>query len=251
MSFKLAYLSPDGVELDLLDGSDGGPFVEFETLSGFVGEFEDTVVQTPGVPGGRVDFRDRVVAQMSGAFTVVAPDRTAWRVVRDAFSSRRYGSLFLTIDGVQFWLPVRLRSSLPSPALRPGVGARVQVDLVSDGDGGGVWNFRSASEESEVVVSNWGDVPLWPEVVWAGAGGRVTLPSGVGFTLPAVVGEFRLPLARVHAGRVYNPDGVADREVSRRVDAVSEMVPVGETRAYRVPSGARLQWDVGVFDPWH
>lgn len=251
MDFELVYTSADGVVLDLFDGSGGGPFVEVDSLSGFVGEFEDTVVSSPGVPGGRVDFRDRVVAPLTGSFTLVVPSREAWGVVREAFSTRRYGTLRLVSGRRVCELPVRLKVSLPSPGVRPGVGGRVQVDLVSDGVGGGVWLSRAVSRDSSVTVTNWGDVPVWPEVVWSGAGGRVVLPSGVGFTLPAVVGEHRLPLARVNAGRVFGPDGEVDRALSREVGAVSEMVPVGESREYQVPDGAVLVWSVGVFDPWH
>lgn len=251
MDFELVYTSADGVVLDLFDGSGGGPFVEVDSLSGLVGEFEDTVVSSPGVPGGRVDFRDRVVAPMTGSFTLVVPSREAWGVVREAFSTHKYGTLRLTSGGRVSELSVRLRVSLPSPGVRPGVGERVQVDLVSDGVGGGVWLSRAVSRDSIVTVTNWGDVPLWPEVVWSGAGGRVVLPSGVGFTLPAVVGEHRLPLARVNAGRVFGPDGEVDRALSREVGAVSEMVPVGESREYQTPEGAVLVWSVGVFDPWH
>ena len=251
MDFELVYTSADGVVLDLLDGSSGGPFVEEDTITGFVGEFEDTVVSSPGVPGGRVDFRDRVVAPMTGSFTLVVPSRESWGIVRQAFSTHKYGTLRLTSGGRVFELPVRLRVSLPSPGVRPTAGGRVQVDLVSDGIGGGVWSSRAVSRVPVATVTNWGEVPVWPEVVWSGAGGRVALPSGVGFTLPAVVGEHRLPLARVNAGRVFGPDGEVDRVLSRQVGAVSEMVPVGESREYQTPEGAVLVWFVGVFDPWH
>ena len=130
MDFELVYTSADGVVLDLFDGSGGGPFVEVDSLSGFVGEFEDTVVSSPGVPGGRVDFRDRVVAPMTGSFTLVVPSRDSWGVVREAFSTHKYGTLRLTSGGRVSELSVRLRMSLPSPGVRPGVGGRVQVDLV-------------------------------------------------------------------------------------------------------------------------
>lgn len=251
MDFELVYTSPDGDVFDLLDGSSGGPFVEVDTLSGFVGEFEDTVVSSPGVPGGRVDFRDRVVAPMTGSFTLVVPSRESWGGVREAFSTCRYGTLRLVSGGRVCETPVRLSVALPSPGVRPGVGSRVQVELVSDGDGGGVWGVREVSRENVATVTNWGDVPVWPVVVWEGRGGRVVLPSGVGFTLPAVVGRHELPLARTNAGRVFGPGGEVDRALSRQVGAVSEMVPVGESREYTVPDGAVLVWTVGVFDPWH
>ena len=45
MSYSLKYVSPTGTEYEFLNGFDGEPFVEFDTLSGFVGVFEDTPVQ--------------------------------------------------------------------------------------------------------------------------------------------------------------------------------------------------------------
>lgn len=37
MSYSLKYVSPTGHKYEFLDGSDGEPFVEMDTLSGFVG----------------------------------------------------------------------------------------------------------------------------------------------------------------------------------------------------------------------
>ena len=95
MSYSLKYVSPTGAEYEFLDGSDGGPFVEIDTLAGFVGIFEDTPVQSVGVPGAVVDFRDRVVQQMTGSFTLVVYSREQWEKVRRDFSTREYGTLIL------------------------------------------------------------------------------------------------------------------------------------------------------------
>lgn len=245
MSYRIEYVSPDG-GLRLESGVGDGPaFIEGESLEGFVGEFEDTGVSVVGAPGEVVDFRDRRVLPLTGSFTLVVKDTDRWGEVRSAFSSRMWGQL--VIEGEQrFVLPVRLSASLPSPASKPVVGSRVQVSLRADG---GVWLCPLFSRDSDVIVTNWGDVPVWPRVVWDGKGGRVTLPSGVGFDLPAVKGEHVLHLDRVKAGEVFGPDGF-DAGLTRRVDAVSEMVPIGEERTFKVPAGARLLWDVGVFDPW-
>ncbi|MDK8668982.1 hypothetical protein QP902_09895 [Corynebacterium marquesiae] len=242
MSYSLKYVSPTGREYEFLNGSDGEPFVEFDTLSGFVGVFEDTPVQSVGVPGAVVDFRDRVVQQMTGAFTLVVFSREQWEQARRDFSTREYGTLILDNDGL-FELPVRLAESLPTPGHVPAVGSRLEVSMIADT---GVWLSR-ASSTGIVNVTNWGDVPVWPEIVWKGNNQSVVLPSGVGFPLPYVMGTHRLPLDRRASGKaVGESTGKAIK-----TDAVGEMVPVGATREYRVTSGARVEWSVGVLDPWN
>lgn len=242
MSYSLRYVSPTGREYEFLNGSDGEPFVEMDTLTGFVGVFEDTPVQSVGVPGAVVDFRDRVVQQMEGAFTLVVFDRGQWEQVRRDFSTREYGTLILD-SGLRFELPVRLSESLPTPGHVPAVGSRLEVSMIADT---GVWLSR-ASATNSVNVTNWGDVPVWPEIVWEGSNQSVVLPSGVRFSLPRVSGEYRLPLDRRASGKATSE---ATGEVVK-TDAVGEMVPVGATREYTVTSNARVEWSVGVLDPWN
>lgn len=242
MSYSLKYVSPTGNEYEFLRGSDGDPFVEFDTLTGFVGLFEDTPVQSVGMPGALVNFQDRVIQQMTGAFTLVVFSREQWEQVRRDFSSREYGTLILDNDGL-FELPVRLAESLPAPGHVPSVGSRLEVSMVADT---GVWLSR-ASATNSVSVTNWGDVPVWPEIVWKGNNQSVVLPSGVGFPLPSVSGEYRLPLDRRASGKaVGESTGKAIQ-----TDAIGEMVPVGATRQFTVTSDARVEWSVGVLDPWN
>lgn len=242
MSYSLKYVSPTGNEYEFLRGSDGGPFVEFDTLTGFVGLFEDTPVQSVGMPGALVNFQDRVIQQMTGAFTLVVFDRGQWEQVRRDFSTREYGTLILDNDGL-FELPVRLAESLPAPGHVPSVGSRLEVSMVADT---GVWLSR-ASATGSVNVTNWGDVPVWPEIVWSGHEQSVVLPSGVSFPLPRVSDTYRLPLDRRASGKAINES----TGKLAGTDAVGEMVPVGATRQYTVTSGARVEWSVGVIDPWN
>lgn len=240
--FRISYVSPrEDFRLD--SGRESGVFIEVDTLEGFVGVFEDTGVEPVGVPGVVVDFRDRVVSPVEGSFTLVVSSVEDWWRVYRAFSTRDYGTLHVG----EFRLPVRLAESLPFPSAVPVGGARVVVRLRGDG---GVWFAPLSSNTNFVNVTNWGDVPVWPTLVWDGAGGAVTLPSKATFTLPPVSGEHTLYLDRVRAGEVYDPNGVYDRELTATVDAVSEGVPIGEQREYAIPTGARLAWNVGVFNPW-
>ncbi|HFB4872561.1 TPA: hypothetical protein ACE8AD_002070 [Neisseria gonorrhoeae] len=242
MPYSLSYLSPTGNEYEFLQGSDGGPFIELDTLTGFVAQFEDMPVSSVGLPGATVDIRDRVIHQMEGSFTLVVFSHEQWRQVRRDFSTREEGTLILD-DGNRLELPCRLAASLPTPGRIPKVGARLEVSMIADG---GVWE-SATSASGRVEVTNWGDVPIWPSVVWSGDVGDVVLPSGVEFRLPSVSGEHRLPLDRRASGKAVNL--LTGERIN--TDAVSEMVPVNQSRVYTVPSGARLEWRVGLFDPWN
>lgn len=242
--YSIRYVSPEE-DFVLESGFEGPCFIEAESLEGFTSQFEEEGVSVVGAPGVVMDFRDRKVLPMEGSFTLVVRDVSVWPRIRGAFSSHRFGSLEVVGDQ-RFVLPVRLGASLPSPSVRPVVGSRVEVVLRSDG---GVWVAPVVSPDSDVIVTNWGDVPVWGRIMWDGPGGRVVMPSGVGFDLPAVEGQHTVFLDRKRAGEVHGPGGY-DRELTRRVDAVSEMVPVGESRTFKTPVGASLAWDVGVFDPW-
>lgn len=241
MPYSLSYLSPTGNEYEFLHGSDGGPFIELDTLTGFVGQFEDLPVSSVGLPGATVDMRDRVVHQMEGSFTLVVFSQQQWQHVRRDFSTREPGTLILD-NGGRLELPCRLATSLPTPGRVPNVGARLEVSMIADG---GVWLSR-ASATNKVSVTNHGDVPVWPDIVWNGANCNLTLPSGAAFTLPTVSTPHRLSLARRASGRAVNEStgGVIS------TDAVGEMVPVGATRDYSLSGDARLEWSVGVLDPW-
>lgn len=247
--FELSYVSPDGRHhFEMFYGEDG-PFIVLDSLSGLVGEFQDTPIQTVGVPGARVDFRDRVVAPMTGSFTLVVLSVEQWLSVRQAFSTTKYGRLELRSEGRIYSCPVRLSASLPAPQAAPKHGSTVEVSLVSDGDRGGVWSRSYQSDKKSVTVTNLGDVPVWPTVEWEGSGGAVTLPSGATLELPAVDRPHFLPLARNKAGKVTSDRGF-EPEVTKKIGAVGEQVPVGEERTFSLPGGAKLHWREGVLDPW-
>lgn len=247
--FELVYVSPDfSTRFEMLQGEDG-PFIVLDSLQGLVGEFSDTQIQTVGVPGARVDFRDRVVAPMTGGFDLVVTGVEQWLSVRKAFSTSKYGTLMLTVGAKTWSAKVRLSASLPSPGGRPHEGSIIHVQLVSDGEHGGLWFSTGESDARTVRVTNRGDVPVWPEIEWSGAGGVVTLPSGAQFELPSVSRAHVLPLARHRSGKVTSSRGY-ERAVTKKVNAVSESVPVGATRQFVLPEGAKLRWREGVLDPW-
>lgn len=86
-----------------------------------------------------------------------------------------------------------------------------------------------------VTVTNAGDTLIYPRIVYEGAGGRVTSPSGAAFTLPGVSERTTIDL---------------DPSRLRLDGAVSEGVPPGKSGTWELPDGARLEWWLMVADPW-
>lgn len=245
MEYAIRYLSPSGeVTLDTSENKD--VFIEYDTLSGFVGQFEDTGIESVAMSGQRVDFRDRRVLPTEGSFTLVVKSRAAWVEARRAFSTREEGVLIIEGQS-RCELPVTLAESLPAPPFIPEVGARVEVSLICRQ---GAWRMPTYSTGPRVEVTNFGESPVWPRIFWEGAGGKVTLPSGASFTLPSVASGRVLYLDRWRAGQVYDTDGVLDRDSTDLAGAVCEQTPPRATREYKIPAGARMEWDVEVFDPW-
>lgn len=245
MEYTISYLSPTGDSI-ISTGRGADVFIEQNTLEGFVGQVEDTGITTIGMPGQVVDFRDRKILPTEGKFTLVATSAIAWANARRAFSTTDHGTLI--IEGTRRCvLPVRLANSLPSPARVPTTGSRIEVNLIRDE---GAWLITESADGPTVTITNTGAAPIGPRITWTGAGGAVMLPSGATFALPAVTSPRTMYLDRRRAGQVYAAGEVLDREATHEAAAVGEMVPVGQTRVFRVPAGARIQWDQEVLDPW-
>ncbi|GAB3946717.1 hypothetical protein [Corynebacterium tapiri] len=245
--YTLKYVAPDGVVFPLIGGPYGAVFVRDGGLESLVASFEDTGVQAAGHAGRRVDWRDRLVKELTGALTVVVRDPALWPGFARAFHSRRHGTLVL--DGGALGpmrLSVRLAAPIGPPSMQPKPGTEVQVSLVADD---GVW-VQSHTGTGNVTVTNYGDVPIWPSVEWDGAGGQVKLPSGATFTLPAVTGRHSVSLSRLDGGEVVDARGRVDQGLTDKAGALSESVPVDFSRTFSVPTGARLSWSVGYFSPW-
>lgn len=244
MGYSLRYRAPTGAEYQLLEGSDGTPFIEVDTLSGFVGTYTDNPVVVPGEPGAALLLADRTVAPMEGSFTLVLFTFDQWVKAHADFSTRAPGTLLLRRDsGAEYQVAMQLAASLPAPGAVPRQGARIELSAVCYA---GVWSRHYTAAGSSVSIANGGDVPIWPTLVWSGSGGTVRLPSGASFTLPAVTAEHRLPLRRSNSARVW----VGDTRAAVTVDAVGEMIPVDETRLFGLPAGAHLEWEEGVLNPW-
>lgn len=239
---ELSWTSPGGRRWPLNSKNHDGVFVELDTLVGGTGTWEDATLTIPGRPGQVVSHGDVQIKPFELEVTLVVADPDAWVEFRAGLSPFRDGVLTLSVsNGLAFQVGARVRPGLGLPSQRPRVGSRLQVTFVADA---GVWSHQ-ASGTGRVVVTNWGDAPIWPEVVFS-APGVMALPSGVQVALPAPTSMWRLPLGREHGGTVYDKAGNS----VGRVPVLGECVPVGDAREYVVPEGATLMWSVQVVDPW-
>lgn len=248
MFYQLELITPRGEKINLINDGDPGPIaVEAGTIEGLTGVFEDSPVETVGASGQSVDFRDRKIKPITGVLGVVVQDPEYWHSFRKAFSVWEYSMLILSLPNARYRLPVRLESSFAFPASIPKRGDRVTVPVISDEPG--AW-LLSVDGQDTVTVTNYGDIPVWPKIVWEGAGGQVVLPSGAHFTLPEVDELHELSLSRQNSGFVRDKSGAVDRALTKQVGAVGECVPRGKERTYQLPDGVRLLWDVGLLDPF-
>ncbi|MCI6205772.1 MAG: hypothetical protein SPK00_07685 [Corynebacterium glucuronolyticum] len=237
---RLSWVDHTGVETSLYPLK-GDVYLQGDTLEGFTGVWSDNPTQVIGEEGARVDPRNRVIEPMTGALTLAIRSRDAYRKVRRMFSESKPG--WLVLD--RWRLCCRLAEGLPAPGVIPQRGATVRVSLIGDA---GVWVQRFSST-GNVTVTNHGDVPVWPRIMWKGAGGPVVMPSGASFILPAVSENRVVDLRRSAGGRVTIPDtGVVDRPLSKQTLVISEMVPPGLRARFTVPVGATLSYEVGVLD---
>ena len=90
-------------------------------------------------------------------------------------------------------------------------------------------------KDGTVTVTNTGDVLIYPKIVYSGAGGEVTSPSGAKFTLPPVPALTVVDL---------------DPQQLRIEGVFPEGVAVGQNQTWRLPEGAQLEWELLIANPW-
>lgn len=127
----------------------------------------------------------------------------------------------------------------------------IDIPVISDT---GCWFKEHSSniEDRTVEIYNYGDVVTCPRIMWDGNGGEIVVPSGATFTLPPVSETRVLYLDNSKSNMVTDLDGNVDKELSKRLaqQVYSEGVPEDTVRTYQVPVGARVVYDVGLYDPW-
>lgn len=253
--WDIRYYGPSGREWRM-SSHDWNAGLKAGGFSGLTGQLSAHVVSSIGEPGQRVESYQ--IPPAEGYLDVFAradggkSAAEVWVKLRQDFTWRApFGTLVVESPLGLASAVVRLHGELPPPETDE-LAAEVKQLRIPLSNDSGVWWLETQQSVGTVTVSNFGDVTIWPEIVWDGAGGVVKLPSGATFNLPAVRGEHLISLHPQRTRCVLDAQGQFADALHKQLQGVilPEGVPVGVTGVFTVPHGAKLQWKVGVLDPW-
>ena len=255
--YEVHYVSPWGRSWPLMAPETYEVFVREGGFSDLGAPSEDRVVSSDGVPGQLLAAQS--FGAVKGSMTVhvrggrgLDPARV-WSGFRRSWSRTLTGTLVVVTEPWgRLSLPVRLAKPLPDIQTNPedeDWEQTIEVSFVGDS---GLWRTGVFGGEGAVEVSNSGDAALFPSVRWSGKGGEVVMPSGYRFTLPKSKDERVLVMDNSESCVVLDADGEVDRSLWNRLKGktLPEGVPIGKTRSFTVPAGARLEYRIGFADPW-
>lgn len=226
-------------------------------VDGLVGQVDDAVAEPIGTPGQLVVGQQ--VGPLRGSLTFLCRAHGGMdagevqAALRRAWSPLAARTNVVTVSSPVGNVQARLRLDRGHVAVKEDPSwsdVVLDVEIPAVGDEG-LWWTVPHSGQGIVTVTNYGDVFLWVRIRWSGDGGRVILPSGASFILPAVESERVLSLSRSESLAVRDAAGVVDQAVRAQLRGVPpEGVPVGQSRLFTVPAGASVEWQAGVLDPW-
>lgn len=252
---QITLLTPSGVEWNLTEKKDRGVFLREGGISGLVGAPSPLVSQAVGAVGQR--FFGAEQGPLEGTLSLSIYDESGGCAkIFDQFmgvlSTHTPAILKVSskLRGARFG-SVRLAAEIGPPACDPAEVSSVDVEASVVIDDGAWWS-NWVHGNNNVTVTNSGDVPVSPKIRWKGAGGKVTLPSGATFTLPAVSQPRNLLLGIDQSLAVVDDQEVLDRETWLKVrgQALPEDIPPGASRVFSVPDGAELLWRLGFLSMW-
>lgn len=257
--WRIRYVSPDGVEWPLMSETHRGVFLAEGGLGSVWGKRAENPIQVVGRDGQRRAHVGRLQG-LSTSLEVVVTEGAGrsvgevWAEWLRSWPLGQPGTLIVSSDtGLgELSTPVRLSddagvSSFPYQPDEIGY-FTVSMPVVMDA---GCW-FFAASGVGTVEITNSGDAVCVPRLVWSGSGGVVVAPSGATFVLPPVVEERVLTVDPAESYLVTDTAGVVDGDLWRRVrgGVRGGPVPPGGTAVWQLPTGARLEWRIGVVNPW-
>lgn len=254
--YELQWVDHTGVQWDITSiGWSAG--IRAGGIEGLVGQATDVSVTTPGWAGQVVPSQQIEPLAGSLRFAVRADGhRSADDVaaeLRQSFHHLAPGLLVLRVQGVgTFSTSLRLRGFIPPPTRDPSEEEIILgIDVPVVGDDGCWWADALTGTET-VTVTNGGDVPVRAQIMWQGPGGEVILPSGARFTLPPTIEHRTLLLSAAESMAVLTTTGDLDHTLWKQLrgKALPEGVPPRKTRTFTLPTGATLQWQEGVLNPW-
>lgn len=226
-------------------------------ITGLVGSVEDETSQLVGVPG-QVLLRQKV-RPLEGTLKVLLRDdkemERTYAEFRQSFHHLHEGTLRLGASHAgSFSTRLRLGGPIGEPEVKPGAQGHHVVEVPLICDSGLWWGYPQEGSGSSIKVTNFGDVDIWPELVWVGSA-TVTMPSGLRVEAPFVSRECRMML---NSRDAFEIRAVDDGELMttqirsvRRQGVWPECVPPGREAIFKTSSSrARLVWRRGVLDPW-
>lgn len=257
MARRLVWVGCDNSQWPLTGYGVRGVFLEYEGHSGLAGGVE---ASPQALVGTTVKSTDGVASPMEIPLNLVVASHTAKWGAHGSVSAlaQRFAKGCSPID------PGRLivergdgpRWELPATAVFPGLPSPNMVDgaqrfqlALSSPDG--LWRSAYSSKEPSVTVTNSGDATTYPTIVWKGAGGRVTLPSGAKFTLPQTQQPRMVRLDPAESTEICFPNGQADPAMRTLLWGTPvEGVPRKQTKKFLIPQGAELHWEIYSYTPW-
>lgn len=253
--WELEVFSPTGQTMKLIGGTSGVSVAKGGMIPTHAVRQAETF-QPVGVGPARLVKGRAKVGESSGSLTVnvrPAEGRTAlenWHRFVSMFEPDDYSTLVLTSPNQRvFRTRVRLAAEgVPEPEITAPVFLALGLPLVRDNS---MWSLVTTQDGPTVAVTNTGKTPLFPSIKWT-TGGTVTLPSGATFTLPTVPVARTVTLNHNLFFDVTDHAGKRDVNLWRQINAqvLGEMVPIGATRTFTIPSGAKLITETEVNKPW-
>lgn len=236
--------------------------VELAGVSGLVAQIEKTEVASS--TGVGVEETGELVPKMTGTLSLkIFPDETAGMVlgevhrqIKRSFSTRRFGTLRVSDSEMTEWSArARVQSGWDPPSLSPWSLLLDSVDLavpleVLDGAWVGEQEEHSGTN---LIITNHGDLDLYPLVAWAGSGRTVTIPSGQTIALPTVDTTRHLSTDPGTGYVITDPvTGLRDTTAwaSMRGQPVMGRTRTGESTTWSTSTGVTLLTRDRIENPW-
>ena len=255
--WQVTYFSPAGRAWEL-SSHEWVAGLRAGGISGLVSAPTVSTFTSLGAPGQLVEAHQ--IPAASGSLDVfvrsdgVRSATEVWAQLRGEFRARPpLGKLVMMSPSGPATAMVRLSGPLPPPETDDAF-AEVKPLKIPLSIDEGVWWLepRQVAGARVVDVVNRGDVVVWPELRWQGAGGRVELPSGASVVLPSAATQWRVSLDPLRARSVVDARGVVNVELSNQLrrGLLPEGVQPDRVGRFRLPAGVTLRWCEGVLNPW-
>lgn len=255
--YEIGYIDPSGHDWELTSrGRSSGVFIAEDGIDGFIGQAEDSTSESIDVAGQLLNsVKIKPWTATLEVLLVPSPDQhrhDLFKRWRKAWSRTATGTIRITTaDLGNLYSTVRLSELIPPPKINPFVSefAVAQTPIIGDE---GVWWTARKKDSGMVNITNPGHVPIWPTITWAGSGGRVTLPSGATFTLPATNAPRTINLNPAESFIVTDSTGNTDTDLwhTLATTAWAEPITPQHTAQFQLPPDATIHWRIGFLDPW-